>query len=297
VRTDAEHRTGKADPAVVGRVVHVYADTRPHVFGAAPGFGFVVQTGAQPPAADSVLVVGAPLVLTRGEPVRITVHNRLVTPLAVHWHGIELESYFDGVGGWSGMGRRIAPMIAPNDSFVARFTPPRAGTFMYHVHSEDGDELSSGLYAPLLVLEPGQRFDPQTDRVFIIGTAGPAAGRGDMDAPAFINGKATPDTVALVVGTTYRLRVIDISANDAHTLSLRGPAGPVTWRVLARDGRDLPADQTTPGLARENTAAGVTRDFEFTPATVGDYTLTATTIAKGTLTSLVTTMPIRVRAP
>ena len=103
--------------------------------------------------------------------------------------------------------------------------------------------------------------------------------------------------VALVVGTTYRLRVIDISANDAHTLSLRGPAGPVTWRVLARDGRDLPADQTTPGLARENTAAGVTRDFEFTPATVGDYTLTATTIAKGTLTSLVTTMPIRVRAP
>jgi FtsP/CotA-like multicopper oxidase with cupredoxin domain len=297
VRTDAEHRTGNADPAVVGRVVHVYADTRPHVFGAAPGFGFVVQTGAQPPAADSVLVVGAPLVLTRGEPVRITVHNRLVTPLAVHWHGIELESYFDGVGGWSGMGRRIAPMIAPNDSFVARFTPPRAGTFMYHVHSEDGDELSSGLYAPLLVLEPGQRFDPQTDRVFIIGTAGPAAGRGDMDAPAFINGKATPDTVALVVGTTYRLRVIDISANDAHTLSLRGPAGPVTWRVLARDGRDLPADQTTPGLARENTAAGVTRDFEFTPATVGDYTLTATTIAKGTLTSLVTTMPIRVRAP
>jgi len=130
-----------------------------------------------------------------------------------------------------------------------------------------------------------------------VGTAGPAAGRGDMDAPAFINGKATPDTVALVVGTTYRLRVIDISANDAHTLSLRGPAGPVTWRVLARDGRDLPADQTTPGLARENTAAGVTRDFEFTPATVGDYTLTATTIAKGTLTSLVTTMPIRVRAP
>ena len=41
-------------------------------------------------------------VLQRGEPVRITVVNHLDEPTAVHWHGIELESFPDGVPGWSG---------------------------------------------------------------------------------------------------------------------------------------------------------------------------------------------------
>ncbi|HET9276408.1 MAG TPA: multicopper oxidase domain-containing protein, partial [Gemmatimonadales bacterium] len=76
--------------------------------------------------------ISLPLVLTRAEPVEITVVNRLGEPTAVHWHGIELESYFDGVPGFSGSGARLSPLIAPADSFVARFTPPRAGTFMYH---------------------------------------------------------------------------------------------------------------------------------------------------------------------
>ena len=100
----------------------------------------------EPPRADSIRIPGSPLILTRGEPVRIAVHNRLTIPISVHWHGIELDSYFDGVGGFSGAGKRIAPMIAATDSFVVRFTPPRAGTFMYHVHGERGEELASGLY-------------------------------------------------------------------------------------------------------------------------------------------------------
>ena len=45
---------------------------------------------------------GAPLVLTRGEPTEITVVNRMTAPTAMHWHGIELDSYYDGVPGWSG---------------------------------------------------------------------------------------------------------------------------------------------------------------------------------------------------
>jgi FtsP/CotA-like multicopper oxidase with cupredoxin domain len=266
------------------------------MFGDDPGFGFIVQEGPRVPARDSVLVPGTPLLLTRGEPVSITVHSRLTTPLAVHWHGIELESYADGVGGWSGMRGRIAPMIAPGDSFVARFAPPRAGTFMYHVHSEHGDELASGLYAPLLVLEPGRTFDPQTDKVFVIASGGPAAGRG-ADLPAFVNGTMSPDTLALVVGTTYRIRLIDISANEARAVILRGPAGPLTWRVIARDGRDVPADQAIIQQSRENTSSGVTRDFEFTPTTAGDFGLAVITIVLTKPTNFVTTVPIHVRAP
>ena len=280
----------------VGRVVHLFADTRSRVFGERPGFGFVVQSGAYQPATDSLPSPGTPLLLTRGEPVRITVHNRLPSPLSVHWHGIELESYADGVGGWSGIGRHIAPMIAPGATFVAAFTPPRAGTFMYHVHNEHGDELASGLYAPLLVLEPGQLFNALTDRVFVIATAGPGAGRGE-EAPAFINGTPAPDTLVLVIGTTYRLRLIDISSNEAHAVTLRGPAGLAAWRALARDGWDLPTDRATVQPARENTASGVTRDFEFTPMAAGDYALTVETIVASRPSGHLATVPIRVGAP
>ena len=289
-------QTRRATSTLPSRMIDLFANTRPGVFGSRPALGFVMQEGPQLPAADSVRIPAAPLLLTRGESVRITVHNRLITPLGVHWHGIELESFFDGVGGWSGSGRRVAPMIAPGESFVARMTPPRAGTFMYHAHSELGDELASGLYAPLLVLEPGQTFDPETDRVFVIATPGPGVGRGE-NAPAFINGTATPDTMVLVVGTRYRLRLIDISSNEAHVVSLSGPGGPATWRGLARDGRDLPPEQVTSQPAREVTAAGVTRDFEFTPATAGDYALSVATIVASKPTGHVTTIPVRVRPP
>lgn len=294
-RTAVADRSVRSSSASSGRAIDLFANARPRVFGERPGLGFVIQEGPHPPTADSVRIPGTPLLLRRGEPVRITVHNRLTTPLAVHWHGIELESYFDGVGGWSGSGRRVAPMIAPGGSFVAQMTPPRAGTFMYHVHNEHGDELASGLYAPLLVLEPGQTFDPETDHVFVIATGGPGAGRGE-DAPPFINGTAAPDTLALVVGRKYRLRLIDIAGNEAHVVSLLASGGPVAWRALARDGRDLPPELATPQPAREVMASGVTRDFEFTTAAAGDYALSVATIVAGKPTGHITTVPIRVRA-
>jgi FtsP/CotA-like multicopper oxidase with cupredoxin domain len=58
-------------------------------------------------------LIGPPIVLTRGQPVEIEVVNRLKDPTAIHWHGIELESYFDGVPGWSGAD---TPSIAPGTS-------------------------------------------------------------------------------------------------------------------------------------------------------------------------------------
>lgn len=274
------------------RVIQLFANMRPRVFGDRPGFSFVVQDGAQAPAPDSMRIPGTPLVLTRGEPVAIVVHNRLPTPIAVHWHGIELESYYDGVGGWSGSVARIAPMIAPGDSFVARFTPPRAGTFMYHVHSEHGDQLVSGLYGPLLVLDPGQSFDSLTDRVLVIATGGPGA-----KAPTVVNGKAFPDTMTMLAGVAYRLRIINITADGAHTWSLRGPAGLATWRLIGRDGWFPPEVERGVVTAQENTAAGITRDFEFTPTAPGDYTLSATTILAGRPMGEITTVPFRVRKP
>ena len=85
--------------------------------------------------------------------------NRLPEATAIHWHGMELDSYYDGVHGWSGDGQRMTPMIEPGESFIVRFTPPRAGTFMYHTHLHDNRQLTSGLYGAMLVVEPGETFD------------------------------------------------------------------------------------------------------------------------------------------
>jgi hypothetical protein len=96
--------------AVAGsRALRLYADMAPQTSGARPRFAFVLQEGDRAPAADSLVLPGSPLVLTQGEPTRITVVNRLDRPLSVHWHGLELESYYDGVSGWSGTTGHLAP--------------------------------------------------------------------------------------------------------------------------------------------------------------------------------------------
>ena len=48
----------------------------------------------------------------RGEPVEVDLINEMTAPTAIHWHGIELESYFDGVAGWGGTVGSTTPAIA-----------------------------------------------------------------------------------------------------------------------------------------------------------------------------------------
>jgi hypothetical protein len=65
--------------------------------GNADAYGFVLQAGDSVPAKDSVNVPGPTLELVRGQPVRITVVNHLEEPTGIHWHGLEIPSYPDGV--------------------------------------------------------------------------------------------------------------------------------------------------------------------------------------------------------
>ncbi|HSJ62569.1 MAG TPA: multicopper oxidase domain-containing protein [Gemmatimonadaceae bacterium] len=271
--------TASAAAETPRRRLRVFANTREGVFGTRPGFAFILQEGEAPPPTDSIRIPGTPIVLTRDEPVEIVVMNRLAQPLAVHWHGLELESYFDGVAGWSGVGGSIAPAIAPGDSFIVRLTPPRAGTFIYHVHNEHHEELASGLYGALLVLEPGQRYDSSRDLVFVVADAGPGVVRS-AGRPPFLNGNASPAPVDLVAGETYRLRFIHITANDAQRVTLRGP-GAVEWRALARDGADYAPHLATLHPPRNEAGPGTTFDFEFTPTLAGEYLLGVDTFAAG----------------
>ena len=94
--------------------------------------------------------------LTRDEPVEIALVNQLPEGTAIHWHGMELDSYYDGVHGFGGSGGQVTPMIGPGETFVVKFTPPRAGTFIYHTHLHDDRQLGSGLYGALIVVDPNE---------------------------------------------------------------------------------------------------------------------------------------------
>jgi FtsP/CotA-like multicopper oxidase with cupredoxin domain len=234
--------------------------------GAAPrAMGYVLHTG-DGPRADSVQIPGPTLVLTRGRPADITVINRLTEPTGVHWHGIELESYSDGVAGWSGIGDRIAPPIAPGDSFVARLTQPRAGTFIYHTHLGDLEQLTSGLYGAVVVLEPGERFDPSRDHVIVAGWDGDVRPRRLL-----INGDSAPPPLVLARGQRHRLRFVNIGAAGFVRFSLKQGTTLVRWRAVAKDGADLPAVATVDGPSSVRINVGETFDAVFDATEPGEY--------------------------
>ena len=269
-----------------------YADT-------VPSFRFRLEeprTGSRTEARPGF---SPPIVLTRGEPVSITVVNTMKEATAVHWHGIELESYYDGVAGYGGVGRRISPIIAPRDSFEARFTPPRSGTFMYHSHVNEVRQHAAGLVGPLIVRDGTA---PLADDYTIFLKA-PRAGPGS-DLPLEVNGQANPDTIVFRVGTPTRLRLISLAAfnpNAVFWLTSRPDSSfanrpdslVVQWRPVAKDGADLPESARTPRLARQLVSMGETYDFEYTPTTSGVIRIEIR--AGGVAGNLLARVPVRVR--
>jgi len=263
-----------AQPSRAYRQMRLIVRSKPNVYDRLPGYAYVL--GGTPEERDTTVltVPGPTLVLKKDEPVAITVVNRSQMPAAVHWHGIELDSYPDGVPGWSGTGSSVLPAIAPNDSLTVRFTPPRAGTFMYHSHFDEFGQIASGLYGSIVVLDRGKHYDGETDRVLVLSDDGPTQNliRGPFPR-ALLNGQAQPNPMQLRSGVTYRFRLINIRTDYAATVSIFDDGEPAQWRVIAKDGAGLPASQATMRAATLTFAAGEIYDVEFTPTTPGSLTL------------------------
>ena len=254
--------------------------------GRAPrAMGYVLQRGAGVPARDSVEIPGSVLVLERGRPADLTVVNHLNEASAVHWHGLELESYSDGVAGWSGAGTKLAPIIAPNDSFVARLTVPRAGTFIYHTHLSDLEQITSGLYGAIVVVEPGAPFNPRRDHLFVSGWD------GEKEPPrVLINGDSLPGTLELAVGERHRLRFVNIAPAAVVRFRMLRDSVPVPWRPIAKDGFDLPESQRRLGVVPIRINVGETADVEFIAPDRGPFVLEARSAGQ-----VVRTWRVRVR--
>ena len=243
-------------------------------------FSYILQNGATPPEADSILVPGSLLLLTRDEPVDITVHNRTKQPGGIHWHGIELESWSDGVMGWSSRGSEVAPAIEPGKSFTAHLSLPRAGTFMYHTHMNDIEQVTNGAVGPIVVLEPGEKFDASRDHVYIAFWHG-------AQAAFLVNGDSTGSApLEIAGGVVQRFRFINIGPANRIRFTLKSDTTTVEWRARAKDGADLGENLRTLRPATFALNVGETYDFEFTPpARPGNYELSAKFGAAGAPTT------------
>ncbi|MBV8053532.1 MAG: multicopper oxidase domain-containing protein, partial [Acidobacteriaceae bacterium] len=158
------------------------------------------------------------------------------------------------------------PAIPSGGNFVARFTPNRAGTFIYHTHAADPEQLTGGVYGPLIVLEPGEKFDPERDKIVMLGTR-----EADFFAKRItINGEESPSPIVLHSGMQYRLRVINMAPDLAADFRLGSKEHPVSWRAIAKDGADLPSGSATVSDAALHIASGEAYDFEFRPQAAGD---------------------------
>jgi FtsP/CotA-like multicopper oxidase with cupredoxin domain len=162
-------------------------------------------------------------------------------------------------------------MIAPNDSFTVNLILPRTGTFIYHTHLNDMEQISSGAYGPIVVLDAGERFDPETDHVLTIGWIG--LGRFP-DIRIALNGDSAPPPLVLKHGRTHRFRIVNIGAAARFNFTLRQDSTIMTWRPAAKDGFDLAQFAKTPRPAVQLVSTGETFDAEWTPPRKGEYLLT-----------------------
>ena len=141
----------------------------------------------------------------------------------------------------------------------------------------------------IVVLAPGERYDPEKDIVLLISTPRRAA-----DNPTvFLNGTNTPAPREMRVGERYRLRLVNIhTARPSMIARMMRDTTVLAWRAIAKDGMDLPNDLATVRPASQQSGNGEVYDFEFVPTEPGDIKFTVWT---GNLATVLVTMPIRVR--
>jgi FtsP/CotA-like multicopper oxidase with cupredoxin domain len=266
-------RGPQAPEQPVSQQLRLLVRSKANVYGEYAGFGFVLGDSPAAATRDSFSVPGPTLELTRGKRVAVTIVNQSYEPVAVHWHGIELESLPDGVPGWSGSGATILPHIMPGDSFTVRFTPPRSGTFMYHSHSNEMQQISSGLYGAIIVREPGAARD-SAEHTFLFSDGGPILSFFNAGPPVLLNGKLIPDTIDVPVGRPTRLRLINIRTETLTDFALGLDGAPVQWRPIAKDGAELPPHQSRAQPALLTSAPGEINDVEIAPTKPGTMILT-----------------------
>jgi FtsP/CotA-like multicopper oxidase with cupredoxin domain len=88
---------------------------------------------------------GPAIVADEGDELVVDFTNNLEQPTTIHWHGIRNVNEMDGVPGLTQL------PIEPGETFAYRFPVNYAGTYWYHAHNKAWEQVTRGLYGPLIV--------------------------------------------------------------------------------------------------------------------------------------------------
>ncbi len=144
----------------------------------------------------------------------------------------------------------------------------RPGTFVYHSHLDDIDQLSKGLYGPMIVLGDNEIYNPDLDHYYILGwkNSNPKS-VDDVD----INGWDEIPVQKAKTGETHRLRLINIAPAGNGWISVTKDGEKIPIKTVAKDGADLPLRQQQDVERTSKVYVGETADFNFTPSEPGIY--------------------------
>jgi FtsP/CotA-like multicopper oxidase with cupredoxin domain len=89
------------------------------------------------------LLPGPTLQFVEGDTAVIYIHNRMMMPTSIHWHGLIVPNRYDGVS------YLTSPPIGPMQTYVARFPIVQNGTYWYHSHTMLQEQI--GLYGAIVI--------------------------------------------------------------------------------------------------------------------------------------------------
>jgi FtsP/CotA-like multicopper oxidase with cupredoxin domain len=168
-------------------------------------------------------------------PLEITFKNSLPEPTVVHWHGLRVPAAMDGT-------EVTQRLVAPGETFVYRFTPRDAGTFWYHSHHNETEQIEKGLYGALIVRgEDEVALDGEKvlvlddlrvdgDRIAKFGGLRDRH-NGREGNVRLINGTSEPE-LRIAAGQIERWRIVNASSARYVRFSLGGQP----FQILGTDG-------------------------------------------------------------
>jgi FtsP/CotA-like multicopper oxidase with cupredoxin domain len=169
-------------------------------------------------------IPGPTLRFKAGDKLRVYYRNDLDEASTVHWHGLIVPNSMDGVG------LVTQPAVMPGETFVYEFEVPNTpGTFMYHAHMNDMEQVSMGL-SGAFVVEPRDGGDGKYDQDHVMLL-------NNIQGHYLVNGKEFPNIEPWLVkkGDLLRVRMINISPIEIHPMHFHGHF----TKEIARDGTDL----------------------------------------------------------
>src|ERR671938_1072359 len=175
-----------------------------------------------------------------GDTLVVDFTSELSEPTTIHWHGLRVPAPMDGT-------ETVQRAVEPGEHFEYRFVVPDAGTYWYHSHVNETEQLERGLYGALVVRgsdEPvvdDERVlhldDLKLDEEGRLAPFGDPhehhAGReGDV---RLVNGEQEPE-LEIAAGQIERWRIV----NAANTRFVRLSIGGRPFTIVGSDGGLLP---------------------------------------------------------